>query len=299
MRGNVDDIQVLYSNPTAATFFLEKDSIGAFVNWLQADPSRALVLETHWQVVVFRHQILQYPDYRLRRARLTQLNIHIDNNRLHPQNGLFVDEVERTYFSNSGPNRHQLAEFYSLARQLSGNNWINIISQDRSFERIPMVNVYFIGTELRKGTQDLPAQFDFIHDFDIHPRLHGLANRLNNDSSYGDTVYNGIMALRDHVRQMSGLTTDGHDLMHLAFDDSNPLILMNSRTNMDSRSSQRNEQQGFHDIYCGLIKGLRNPLAHEGPDSLFAQARFPNKGKMLKYLSFLSLLCERADGPLP
>jgi uncharacterized protein (TIGR02391 family) len=300
MRGISQDIQVLFNNPVVTTFYLEEDSIEVFAKWVRADSSRALLLGGQWQVVVFQRQLVQYPDCRTRCKKLTKLlNITINKGNPHLQDGLFTDEVERTYFSNGGVNSRQLSEFYVMVRRAAGNGWVNIISQDRSFERIPMVNTCFVGISPRTGSLDLPAQFDFIQDFNIHPNLaRAIATRLD-DPNRGGTIFDSIMALRDYVRVTSGLTTDGFQLMHAAFDDNTPTIIINPHTDPNTHGTQHNEQQGFHDFYCGVMKGIRNPLAHEGPASLFATSRYPDKAKLLKYLSFLSILCERVDGPLP
>jgi uncharacterized protein (TIGR02391 family) len=300
MRGAVEDIQVLFNTSVNTTFFLEKDSIGAFTQWLQNDPLRVLLIGKQWQVVVFRYQLVQYPDYLKRRNRLKKLNIEINDNKPNAQDGLFTDEVERTYFSIGGVNHRQLAEFYVMVRRAAGNGWVNIISQDRSFERIPLLNTYFIGTSARAGSQGLPAQFDFIQDFKIHSQLARMVSARLDDPNRGGTIFDAITVLRDHIRTTSGLNRlDGRDLMHQAFDDANPIIRINPMIDTDPRHTQRNEQSGFHDFYCGVMKGMRNPLAHEGTASPFATSRYPDNATLLKYLSFLSVLCERADGYLP
>jgi len=297
MRGQVKDLLFLIDDSQSMTLFLEKDTINLFLDWIRIYPEFAQYFAERLSIKVFKNHVSA--DMSVKLNILRKLHINILGYTIKPSDNLFIDEVERTYFSTSGANHRQLAEFYLMVRRSAGNGWVNIISQDRSFERIPMVNTYFIGTAARTGSQDLPAQFDFIQDFNIHPNLARMISARIDDPNRGGTLFDSITVLRDHVRAMSGLATDGYQLMHPAFDDNNPIIKVNPRTDLNPQGTQRNEQQGYHDFYCGVMKGMRNPLAHEGTASPFATSRYSDKAKMLKYLSFLSVLCERADGPLP
>lgn len=301
MRGHVDDLTILLGNIISTTFYLEKDTIPAFIGWLTADPLRRPLIASTWKIVVFKRHIASYGDYRSRRNGLTRLGIEVNPFKLKEYDSLFLEEVERTYFTNSGADHRQLAEFYLLVRRTEGNGWINVISQDRSFERIPMVNTYFIGTELRTGNQDLPAQFDYIGDMAIHRELaRAVASRLD-DPNRGDVMINATLALRDHIRLLSGLPEDGRNLMERAFKQDGQYLKVNPLvTQPDPHfQSHQNEQIGFRELYCGVFTGLRNSLVHEGPGSAFAQTRYPDKVTLLKYLSLLSLLFERADSPFP
>ena len=150
----------------------------------------------------------------------------------------------------------------------------------------------------RTGTGDLPAQFDFLRDLDIHQELARVVGHRLDRASYGDTMLAAIIGLRDYVRQLSGLSRDGRGLMERAFEQTGAHLCLNSLTDSNAKGSQQNEQRGFKEIYCGIMTGLRNPLTHEGSDSIFSQTRYPDKRTLLKYLSFLSILFERADGPL-
>jgi uncharacterized protein (TIGR02391 family) len=308
MRGQVDDISILLShNMLEKTFYLEKASLSAFVSWINADPSRLSLIPYPWKIIVFKQQLASYGNYRARRRNLSDLGVEISNLDVKAADSLFIDEVERTYFSNSGVSHRQLAEFYLLVRRSEDTGWVNIISQDRSFDRIPMVNTFFFGTEARTGNLDLPAQFDFFRDFNIHPSLVRSVGQRLDDPSKGDVVREGLNTLQNHVRTQSGLTSDGCSLMNDAFNPENsnnhsfrnPVIRLNPLTDQHPLHSQVNEQRGFYQIYNGVITGLRNPIAHNMANSIYSNSRFPDKISLLKYLSLISILCERADGPLP
>jgi len=58
---------------------------------------------------------------------------------------------------------------------------------------------------------------------------------------------------------MSGLLTDGNELIQTAFSVKNPYIVLNSlRT-----TSEQNQQNGLKEIILGLIHMVRNVTAHE------------------------------------
>ena len=117
------------------------------------------------------------------------------------------------------------------------------------------------------------------------------------DALDGDPLFAAITALRDHVRQVSGLHQQRRDrpLMEQAFKQDGTHLRLNPLADPDPSSSQQNEQRGFRELYCGVITALRNPLVHEGPSSSFAQTRYPDRKTMLKYRSFLSILFERDE----
>jgi uncharacterized protein (TIGR02391 family) len=299
MRGIVEDIQVLFNYPKPGIFFLEKGSIVAFSQWLKGDPLRISILSKQWQVAVFKTQLDTYENNRARCNALKKLGIQINKRHKNPKDNLFVEEVERTFFSNADEDHRQLAEFYVMVRREVERGMVNIITQDRSFERIPLVNTYYVGTSPRTGSQDLPAQFDFFQDFHIHNLLAKKIKDHIGVSPNGVTIHEAIVELEDYLQTLTGLNSEGRTLMDQAFKLDGSHCKINPLTDPDPQHSQQNEQKGFREIYCGTWTGLRNPLAHEGTGGEFAQSRYPDKTTLLKYLSFLSILFERADGPLP
>lgn len=272
----------------------------AFVDWLAQDPSRVRQLQDGvWQVRLFKDQLNRYFGSNGQRTKkLRELGIELDETRPRQCDEMFITEALRVYFHND-PSARPQAELLALARRQAGNGWINVISQHQGFWRIPMVNAYFIDYGNLKGWSDLPAQFDFLRDFDIHRELAQAVRHRLDTVPYGDTVLAAIIALRDHIRRMSGLQQDGRPLVEQAFSTDGTRLRLNPLTDPNPRGSQQNEQRGFQELYCGVMTGLRNPLVHEGADSAFAKTRYPNKKTLFKYLSFLSILFERADGPLP
>ena len=60
-------------------------------------------------------------------------------------------------------------------------------------------------------------------------------------------------------------------------------------------SSEWNEQKGYHDICCGVVSAVRNPLMHDSVDEEFLRERFGDRRTALKFLCLLSLLFEKLD----
>jgi len=234
-----------------------------------------------------------------RNRRLGELGLMFEGGDVRRSDEMFIAEVMRVYFHADDGARPE-AELLALARRRAGNGWFTVISQHHGFWRIPLVNVYFIDASQLRGQDDLPAQFDFLRDFGVHRELAHVVRDRVDTKWHGDTVLAAINALRDYVRRRAGLQQDGHSLMEQAFKQDGSHLRVNPLAGADPHNrSQQNEQRGFRQLYCGVWTGLRNPLAHERTDSAFVQTRYPDKRTLLKYLSFLSILFERADGPMP
>lgn len=76
---------------------------------------------------------------------------------------------------------------------------------------------------------------------------------------YFHAVQEAVKGICDRVREMSGLLTDGNELIQTAFSVKNPYIVLNSlRT-----TSKQNQQNGLKEIILGLIHMVRNVTAHE------------------------------------
>jgi len=299
MRGESKTLSLLKADNEPIDLFLEKDSIDAFIRWVEGNTRGDFSIPTNWTVYVLKYQLQSFGDYQKRRRALSTMGLQVVDIDSKPSDQSYIEEVRRIYFSHKPVSSQQLAKFYVTIRRCAEIDYINIISQDKSFWRIPWVNTYHNGLVELIDATDFPPQFNFIDDFGIHRELISALQSTTNKNEFGSVVYNGIIALRDYIRRVSGLTNEGWELMEQAFKRDGSSIKLNPLTDTDPTHSQVNEQDGFRTIYCGLWKGIRNPLAHEGPNSTFAQNRYPDQKTLYKYLAFLSLLFERVDGPLP
>ena len=101
------------------------------------------------------------------------------------------------------------------------------------------------------------AQFDaFVTD----SGLRGSCRSLFGGGYYALAVQRACTYIDNTVRQKSGYADkDGADLMRAVFSPKNPILRLNK---LETRSD-RNEQQGYMEIFAGTMIGIRNPRVHE------------------------------------
>lgn len=304
MRGAIRALDV-WLDPTHAQpprVYLDTVDWQVFLNWLAEDSDIRIqsLLDGSWRVCVFNTLLNRHFGVNGQRTKqLKALGIHLENGNLRDDE-MFITEALRVYFDNDAGARPQ-AELLALARRKEGNGRIAVISQHPGFWRIPMVDTYFV-TPVRE-TPDLPAQFDFFMDLDIHSIVRQAAERRMQHGDQPTALIETVKEFFEYVRQIIASTDDGHNLMKEAFScqrwDQNlqldPLVKLNNL----SSQNEWNEQKGFRDIAYGVASALRNPLAHQPADRAFIQSRYGDKRKALKVLCFLSLLFEKVDERVP
>ena len=118
------------------------------------------------------------------------------------------------------------------------------------------------GYEVRRmGPPDVspqpPSQFE---ELVTDSRLQQVSGSLFRDSHYARAVEEAFKYLNNAVKEKSELANqDGAALMRTAFSSRSPLLFLNA---FQSRS-ERDEQQGYMDIFAGCMTGIRNPRAHD------------------------------------
>lgn len=118
----------------------------------------------------------------------------------------------------------------------------------------------------------------------LHPEIRRAASALFRDGHYSNAVQDAVKALNGLVRLRSGLEVDGVSLMQQAFSPKNPVLAFNNL--MDQ--SDKAEQQGFMNLFCGAVSGLRNPRAHAFIED--------DAERALEFIAFVSLLAKLLDG---
>jgi uncharacterized protein (TIGR02391 family) len=78
------------------------------------------------------------------------------------------------------------------------------------------------------------------------------------EENYFHAVFEATKGVADRVRRMSGLTSDGAELVNEAFSVKSPRISINSLQS----ETERSEQKGVANLLVGLFGAVRNPLAH-------------------------------------
>lgn len=121
----------------------------------------------------------------------------------------------------------------------------------------------------------------------IHPQIAEVSKKRMNDGYYADAVEAACKVVNSRVRDIvidqTGEEQDGAALMRKAFSPANPIIRI---ADVDHRSG-RDTQQGYMDIFAGVMTGIRNPKAHDN-ESI-------TKEDALRKLIMISLLMFKVD----
>jgi len=81
------------------------------------------------------------------------------------------------------------------------------------------------------------------------------------EENYFHAVFEAMKSIAAKVRKLSGLTSDGSELVQQAFGMAgakNPVLAISSL----STETEKGEQRGFASLLVGLFGTIRNPLAH-------------------------------------
>ena len=78
------------------------------------------------------------------------------------------------------------------------------------------------------------------------------------EENYFHAVFEATKGLAERIRMMSGLFSDGADLVNEAFSVKAPRIMINSL----QTETERSEQKGIANLLVGLFGAVRNPIAH-------------------------------------
>ena len=90
--------------------------------------------------------------------------------------------------------------------------------------------------------------------------LRSVSRKLFADGHYARAVEEAFKYLNNAVKKKSGLTEkDGAALMREAFSANSPVLKLNEYLS----DSEKNEQQGYMEMFAGTMTGIRNPRAHE------------------------------------
>lgn len=122
----------------------------------------------------------------------------------------------------------------------------------------------------------------------IHPSIAEVSKKRMKDGYYADAVEAACKALNSRVRgivyDQTGEELDGAKLMRRALSKDNPIICIASPA---SKSGQ-DTQQGYMDIFAGVMTGIRNPKAHDNETITIEDA--------YRKLIMISILMYKIDG---
>jgi uncharacterized protein (TIGR02391 family) len=123
--------------------------------------------------------------------------------------------------------------------------------------------------------------FDLLN---FHPRIVRASKSQFKSGHYTDAIFNAFRCIEVLVKEKSGQTGSGAELMHRIFNENKPVIKINKMQN----EVDIDEQAGFRFIYAGVMTGIRNPKAH-------SEISQTDPFRTLEYLALASLLAKRLD----
>lgn len=104
------------------------------------------------------------------------------------------------------------------------------------------------------------AWLDRFDELVTSQSLRSASRMLFANGHYARAVEEAYKCLNNAVKSKSGLSSvDGDGLMRTAFSPKAPVL----RLNRSKTRTEKDEQQGYMDIYAGAMMGIRNPRAHE------------------------------------
>jgi uncharacterized protein (TIGR02391 family) len=107
------------------------------------------------------------------------------------------------------------------------------------------------------------------------------------EENYFHAVLEATKSVAERIRQMSGLYSDGADLVNEAFGIKSPILALNPLVS----ETEKSEQKGFANILVGVFGAIRNPLAH-APKTVWPMP----EQDALDVLTLISFVHRKLDG---
>jgi len=116
----------------------------------------------------------------------------------------------------------------------------------------------------------------------VNDRIADVAEGLFEDGHYREAVFNAAKTLVNIVKEKSGRhDLDGKGLMNTVFSKNNPILAINDWAD----ASDWDEQEGFMNLFAGVVLAIRNPAGHSFPEL--------TRQRAIEYLSLINMLLER------
>ena len=97
-----------------------------------------------------------------------------------------------------------------------------------------------------------------LEDRRVHAEVLNYCSAELIEENYFHAVLEATKGVAERIRLMSGLGSDGAELINEAFSMKNTILALNPL----SSETEKSEQKGFANILVGLFGAVRNPLAH-------------------------------------
>jgi len=105
--------------------------------------------------------------------------------------------------------------------------------------------------------------------------------------NYFHAVLEAVKGVTERLREMSGLGTDGAELLNTALSAKNPILAINSLKS----ETELSEQKGIANLLVGIFGAIRNPTAH-APKLVWAMP----EQDAIDVLGILSYVHRKLDG---
>ncbi len=125
-----------------------------------------------------------------------------------------------------------------------------------------------------------------LEDRSVHPEVLKYCQEQWLQENYFHAVLEATKGIAQRIRDATGLTTDGAELLGAALGVKNPRLAINALSN----ESELSEQKGFSTLVNGLFGAVRNPLAH-APKTVWPM----DEQDALDILTMVSLMHRKLD----
>ncbi len=148
-------------------------------------------------------------------------------------------------------------------------------------------------TPVIKALHNIIPEYPELHWRHLHENLRDRIKAYYQHGQFGDAASQGVQIYCEIIRELTGKTTDGSDLVDSVFGskpfDNSPTIQLNDL----NTKSEKGIQEGQGHLSRGVVAGFRNPIMH-GPIDTNVPAVF-SELDCLNVLSLVSYLVTRLD----
>jgi len=152
-------------------------------------------------------------------------------------------------------------------------------------EAIPVASIDWRDIRVTPRPKDHGEESGYLFDnMHLHPKIIDASEALFKDGHYAQAIFEAFKAVENFVKQKTGLSLYGKQLMAQVFKEENPLIKVTEAGRFD-----KDVQEGFKFLFMGAMVRIRNPKAHH---KVIQKDPFIT----LEYLGFASFLIKRIEG---
>ena len=172
-----------------------------------------------------------------------------------------IDDIRNLQINLTTQPSHELEpklrELQEGQSALVGNSMALLVATSGIEVTDRLINRRITGSSDVPGPKTLSSLFERLITNQL---LREASHQLFSDGHYSRAVEEAFKCLNNTVKDKSGLKDrDGASLMRMAFSASTPVLYLNGIHSQ----SEKDEQQGYMDIFAGVMTGIRNPRVHE------------------------------------